>query len=72
MASMGNRIEKIVVWLEPELKREAERVAQAEGRSLSNLLRRALIRLASEHPAEPPVSRLQRITDATRKISRRG
>jgi hypothetical protein len=67
---MSNRTEKIAVFVEPELKREAERVAEAEGRSLSNLVRRALVRLTAEY-ADSPGLETQRITDATRKMLNR-
>jgi hypothetical protein len=61
---------KLVAWVDPALKREIERIANAEGRSVSNLLRRHIERIAAEAPlvTASPVDHARRITDATRRL----
>jgi hypothetical protein len=45
---------KITTWVKPQLKQDLERVAQQEGRSLSNLLRISAERIVDEHSTTIP------------------
>lgn len=65
---MANRSEKVIVWLEPELKRVCERIAQEEGRSLSNLFRMAAERIAADNPTVPASDRARKIAENTRRL----
>jgi hypothetical protein len=57
---------KITTWVKPQLKQDLERVAQKEGRSLSNLLRMAAERIVDEHGA--PTITPEQITENTRRF----
>lgn len=61
---------RLIAWVDPALKREIERIANAEGRSVSNLLRRHIERIAAEAPlvTASPVDRAREITNATRRL----
>jgi hypothetical protein len=54
---------KISTWVKPQLKQELERIAQSEGRSLSNLLRMAAERMVDEHSTTIP-----RLSEAGRQF----
>ncbi len=64
---MSNRTAKVVVWLDPQLKRRVERVAKAEGRSLSNLFRVAAERIAADNPAVSTSDWVKKISEGTRR-----
>lgn len=58
---------KISTWVDDDLRMALSRIAEAEGRSLSNLLRRAVERIVEEAGTTPRGG----ITDATQKLLRR-
>ena len=65
-----SRSEKLVCWVEPELRRTIEAAAHADERSVSDWLRLAAKRIAAATPVMPASDRLGRITDATRRITK--
>lgn len=62
------RSEKLVCWVEPDLRRAIEAAADADERSVSDWLRLAAKRVAANTNASATADRLRGMTDATRKI----
>lgn len=58
---------KLSAWVDNELHTALVRIAQAEGRSVSNLLRRAAERIVADAASAPR----EGITHATQKLLRR-
>lgn len=58
---------KVSVWVDNELHEDLARIAESEGRSVSNLLRRAAKRIVADAASAPRGN----ITDATQKLLRR-
>ena len=58
---------KVSVWVDDELRMALALIAEAEGRSVSNLLRRAAERIVADAATAPRGN----ITDATQKLLRR-
>ena len=57
---------KIGCWVDPDLHMALVGIAEAEGRSMSNLLRRACERIVEEAASAPP----RDIANATQKLLR--
>ena len=66
---MTRRSEKMITWVEPDLKRAVEAAASADERTVSDWLRLVVRRITANNPAKPPLEMERKITHATRALA---